>query len=111
MPRFVFFLDEIPKEATGKIQRIGMAERLGFSNLTQESIREYLPAKTPLEKKLVEIWSAVLGLDRVGIKDNYFLLGGNSISAAQIIARIDEALEIKKLEPVIFLHAPKQHLE
>jgi non-ribosomal peptide synthase protein (TIGR01720 family) len=46
---------------------------------------------TPAEQKLAEIWSAVLGIQRVGIHDNFFELGGDSILSIQVISRAKQA--------------------
>lgn len=109
VPRYTLFLDEIPKGTTGKIQRIGLSEKLGLSSINlekAESKTKYKPPSREIEKKLIEIWSEVLGVEQVGINDNYFQLGGDSILAGLIIAKISEEIGIKQIEPVIFLHAP-----
>jgi acyl carrier protein len=50
---------------------------------------EYAGPRTPTERKLTEIWSEELGMDTVGITDNYEDLGGDSLLAASIFARIE----------------------
>lgn len=45
------------------------------------------PAHTPLEKDIAEIWCAVLGIDDVGVHDDFFALGGHSLLATQVVAR------------------------
>uniref|UniRef100_UPI001641BD0D phosphopantetheine-binding protein n=1 Tax=Burkholderia gladioli TaxID=28095 RepID=UPI001641BD0D len=50
----------------------------------------YVEPRTPLEGAMAEIWTEVLGLDRVGAFDNFFELGGHSLLAAQLIARLRE---------------------
>jgi amino acid adenylation domain-containing protein len=51
----------------------------------------YVPPETPMEKKLAEIWAEALDLDRVGIHDNFFVLGGDSILSLRVIALAQEA--------------------
>ncbi|MFB2921067.1 AMP-binding protein [Aerosakkonema funiforme] len=106
VPRVVLFLDEIPKGPTGKLQRIGLAEKLGLtaSNPTADPV-EYAPPQTPIEMKLAEIWSQVLGSEKIGIYDNFFQLGGDSILAAQIVNRVREAWEVE-LSFLIFFQQP-----
>ncbi|MGH7834634.1 MAG: amino acid adenylation domain-containing protein, partial [Candidatus Binatia bacterium] len=94
VPHKVLILDEIPKNDAGKVQRMGLAETLGVKFSAPESDIEahYAPARTATEEKLAKIWSEVLGIDGVGIDDNFFALGGDSILASQIISRVNEVL-------------------
>lgn len=107
VPRVVLFVDEIPKGPTGKRQRIGLAEKLGLtaSAPTTESLAKYAPPRTPEEEKLVAIWSEVLGVEQVGIHDNFFQLGGDSILAAKMVNRIREAMHVE-LSFAIFFQQP-----
>lgn len=105
VPRVVLFVDEIPKGPTGKRQRIGLAEKLGLTASDPTATSEYVPPTTAIEKKLVEIWSEVLGVERVGINDNFFGLGGDSILAAQIVNRVRESLQVE-LSFLIFFEQP-----
>ncbi|MGE5341490.1 MAG: amino acid adenylation domain-containing protein [Candidatus Omnitrophota bacterium] len=56
-----------------------------------ETAHEYTPPRNEIETLLSEIWSGVLGAERVGITDNFFELGGDSIKAVQIAARLNDA--------------------
>ncbi|EMR74214.1 acyl-CoA synthetase (AMP-forming)/AMP-acid ligase II [Thaumarchaeota archaeon SCGC AB-539-E09] len=108
VPRQIIILDEIPKGPTGKIQRIGLADKLEL-NLDSDEYRkqvEYVPPRTEIEKKLIKIWSKVLGIEDIGIRDNYFRLGGDSISAGQITTYIRDLIVNQDLPLVMFLHAP-----
>ncbi|HEY9852112.1 MAG TPA: AMP-binding protein [Leptolyngbyaceae cyanobacterium] len=106
IPRVVLFLDEIPKGPTGKLQRIGLAEKLGLtaSNPTADLV-EYAPPQTINEIKLAEIWSQVLKIEKIGIHNNFFQLGGDSILAAQIVNRVREAWGVE-LSFLIFFQQP-----
>ena len=79
VPRVVLFVDEIPKGATGKRQRIGLAQKLGLTASDPTATSEYAPPTTAIEEKLVQIWSEVLGDEQVGLNYNFFGLGGDSI--------------------------------
>src|SRR5262249_16026622 len=85
IPRRVVFLPEIPKGPTGKVQRLGMAARLGLHAIDAPS---YVTPHTTLEYQLAELWAQVLGVERVGMADNFFDLGGNSLLATQTFAQI-----------------------
>nr|AFR69335.1 polyketide synthase SpiC2 [Pseudomonas sp. Q71576] len=50
----------------------------------------YIPARTALESQLAQIWSEILGYDTIGIKDDFFDLGGDSVATLQIVARARE---------------------
>jgi acyl-CoA synthetase (AMP-forming)/AMP-acid ligase II/thioesterase domain-containing protein len=109
VPRQVMIVNQIPKGSTGKIQRVGLAEKLGLTISVSEQFdlkTEYKAPSTSLEKKLTKIWSNVLEIDRIGVNDNFFQLGGQSIQARLIISRICETLQIERIPLAIFLYAP-----
>ena len=106
VPRVVLFLAEIPKGPTGKRQRIGLAEKLGLTASDPTASRpEYVAPRTRIEKNLVEIWSTILDVEGVGIYDNFFQLGGDSILAAQVINRIRDTIGVD-LSFLIFFEQP-----
>jgi acyl transferase domain-containing protein len=55
----------------------------------------YVAPADATENKIAEIWESLLGIDRVGIQDNFFDLGGHSLIAIQIISRLREAFSIE----------------
>jgi len=97
VPSLILFLTEIPKGATGKIQRIGLAARLGISDLASKTLtfKDYFPPTTPLETQLVEIWKDVLKFDSISINDNFLHLNGDSILAGLILNRIKEVIGVE----------------
>jgi len=98
VPRRVVFVDELPKGPTGKPQRIGLAKRLGITAANEPvpaSHAEYHEAATITERKLAEIWCTVLRAPRVGRLDDFFALGGDSILATQVVARVREVWRIE----------------
>jgi acyl-CoA synthetase (AMP-forming)/AMP-acid ligase II/acyl carrier protein len=108
VPGLVIIVDEIPKGPFGKLRRIGLAERLGIRESTQqshESQAEFVPPGTPQEALLAEIWARVLGVDRVGINDNFIQLGGDSILATQIISQVREVMQVE-LSAISLFEAP-----
>ena len=83
IPNKILVVDEIPKGPTGKIQRIGLAQKL--SGLLQNN---YTPPRTALETTLAEIFAEALDTSPIGVYDNFFSAGGDSLSGARVIARI-----------------------
>lgn len=97
VPRRIVIVDEIPKGPTGKIQRIGLSERLGLTVIppTPASIPgEFAPPGSEVEKKVAKMWCEVLGLTRVSVRDRFLDLGGDSILAAQLVSRICAVFDI-----------------
>lgn len=87
VPSRIIFVDEIPKGATGKLQRIGLA------NVFASQLRsEFVAPETPLEKQLATLWTNILGVEQIGIHDNFFALGGESLQAVALITEIETAI-------------------
>jgi hypothetical protein len=84
--RFVF-VDEIPEGPTGKPQRIELAVRL-----EDRLADSYSRPESPLEVELAGIWADVLNVNRIGRNDNFFALGGDSLSAARVLTRVNRLL-------------------
>ena len=96
IPGRVVFVEEIPKSATGKPQRLGFAQSLGhLLFLSEHGVREFLAPQTQAEKTLAAIWSEVLGIERIGVQDNFFALGGDSLRATLVISRVRQAFQIE----------------
>jgi acyl-CoA synthetase (AMP-forming)/AMP-acid ligase II/aryl carrier-like protein len=92
VPRKIVFLSEIPKGPTGKVQRIGLAEKLKpeLEALAAGSTAQRQPPLTATEQRLVALWQEVLNIGEVGIHDDFFLLGGDSLRGAQLLTRLRE---------------------
>jgi len=106
VPRRVLLLGELPKGPTGKLQRIGLAEKLGLCHedlAPAASTGADVAPRTDLEEVLAGIWAEVLGLERVGAEDDFFLAGGNSMLAAGLVARIEESLGIRLPLAMVFM--------
>jgi acyl-CoA synthetase (AMP-forming)/AMP-acid ligase II/aryl carrier-like protein len=90
VPARVLILSEIPQGPTGKIQRIGLAMKLGLvRERTAETPRpEYAKPSTEMEAALARIWEEVLGVAKIGGTDNFFHLGGDSLAATRVAARV-----------------------
>jgi oxalate---CoA ligase len=92
VPRQIVFVQAIPKGPTGKVQRIGLAERLK-SELEDFRTREAAgtsASRTPVESEILSIWQTVLSVDQIGVQDDFLALGGNSIQATRILTQVNE---------------------
>ncbi|MBA2350593.1 MAG: AMP-binding protein [Burkholderiales bacterium] len=83
VPSQVVIVPSIPKGATGKLQRIGLADKLS------EYLRETPTAPgNEIEQAVVDIFAEVLKIENFGVHDNFFALGGDSLRATQVMARV-----------------------
>ena len=85
LPRVLHYVDKIPRGAGGKLQRATLAEKFGSLSLETASRPAYLAAQTPVAKMLVAMWSKILMEENIGIDDDFFSLGGDSLKAASFI--------------------------
>jgi amino acid adenylation domain-containing protein/non-ribosomal peptide synthase protein (TIGR01720 family) len=87
-------LEQLPLTSSGKLDHKALKEP------EIKAQQQYTPARNALEQTLVDIWQDVLKQDRIGIDDNYFELGGDSILSIQIVARARQAgisLDLKQI--------------
>lgn len=92
LPRYLLVLDAIPKGATGKIRRKDLAKRLGIEADSIVAASDRTPPRNETERLLCALWRDVLRLDAVGIHSRFLDLGGDSILAAQLVARLRRSL-------------------
>jgi acyl-CoA synthetase (AMP-forming)/AMP-acid ligase II len=89
VPSQIVFVDAIPKGPTGKLQRIGLHEKL------LNSLRgEYVPPRTEMEGILLGLWQEVLTAKDLGVRDNFFGCGGDSLTASRLVARINSRFDL-----------------
>ncbi len=89
VPSRIVVVDEVPKGPTGKIQRIGLALKLAEALAVGHEEPE-----SDTERLVVRTISEVLGAGTVGRHDNFFLLGGDSLRAMQVLSRLQGALDL-----------------
>lgn len=77
-------LDGIPTNKHGKVDRRGLPDP---SSARPEIETPLVPPRTGTEEVLARIWAEVLGIDQIGVTDNFFDLGGDSIKAIRIVSR------------------------
>jgi acyl carrier protein len=90
VPSAFLSISSLPVTAQGKIDRAALLN----SNAERLSDTAYVEPRTIVEEELVKILAPLLKLDRVGVNDNFFLLGGHSLLGTQVIARVSETFGV-----------------
>ncbi len=91
VPAFVVVLDRLPLTPNGKVDR----KALPAPESTCLALQEYVAPRNDTEQALASIWAEVLGVDRVGIHDDFFDLGGHSLLAIQVANRVENAFDVR----------------
>ena len=97
IPSCFITLDALPLSANGKVSRKDLPEPPEHDL----SLEDYTPPRNELEARLAKLWEEALGVKRVGIRDNFFRLGGHSLIAAALViklrAELDADISIRNL--------------
>ncbi|WP_143318637.1 condensation domain-containing protein, partial [Clostridium sp. HBUAS56017] len=91
IPSYFIQIDKMPITSNGKIDRKLLpkpGEKINTGKVYEEATNE-------IEKKLVEIWQENLEVNKIGINDNFFDIGGDSLNAVRIIAEIHKSLNVE----------------
>jgi hypothetical protein len=91
IPDSFVFLDKFPRNYKGEVDY----RKLQLSAINGNREEEFVEPFTEIQIKLVVIWQEVLGINKIGIDDNFFSLGGNSLLAARIFTRINNHFHIQ----------------
>ncbi|HEX8719954.1 MAG TPA: amino acid adenylation domain-containing protein [Pyrinomonadaceae bacterium] len=90
LPSAFLLMDRLPRTISGKV------DRRALPPIAQKAGRgaDYLAPRTQVEEVLAGVWAQVLGVTRVGVRDNFFHLGGHSLMATQIASRMRNAFQV-----------------
>jgi amino acid adenylation domain-containing protein/non-ribosomal peptide synthase protein (TIGR01720 family)/FkbM family methyltransferase len=88
LPAAFMLIDALPLTANGKLDRKALPAP---EPLRPDREHSFVAPRTPVETVLARIWADVLRLKRVGVNDNFFALGGDSILGIQVVARANQA--------------------
>ncbi len=103
IPAYFTLLEKIPLTANSKIDTKALPAPIIKSD------EEYSAPRNDIEKKMVEVWEIVLGVSTIGINDNFFAIGGDSIKTIQIASRLNTFGYKMELRD-IFLYPTISHL-
>ncbi|HEX8852423.1 MAG TPA: phosphopantetheine-binding protein, partial [Pyrinomonadaceae bacterium] len=92
IPSAFVLLDEMPLTPNGKVDRRALSDIEPGSTTAEES---YVAPRTETEEVIASLWGEVLGLSRVGVRSDFFTLGGHSLRATQIISRLHRAFGVE----------------
>ena len=95
VPSAMVVLDEFPLNSSGKLDRKALPSPVFEA-------REFRAPQTTVEQVVASVFSEVLGVERVGLDDDFFALGGNSLIATQVVARLGAALDTRVPVRVLF---------
>jgi acyl-CoA synthetase (AMP-forming)/AMP-acid ligase II/thioesterase domain-containing protein/acyl carrier protein len=90
IPQHIFVVPQLPKGATGKVSRSELSEAMAHR------IRNLAPPESPLEFQILDIWQLLLHRDDIGIDDDFFELGGDSLLAVEMVLEV-EAVARRKI--------------
>ncbi|MBF6166035.1 amino acid adenylation domain-containing protein [Streptomyces gardneri] len=88
IPSAVVALAELPLNTSGKLDRRALPEPVFEAE-------EFRAPRTPVEQAIAQVFADLLGVDRAGLDDDFFALGGNSLLATRAVARVNEALNAR----------------
>lgn len=106
VPSAVVALAEIPRTPSGKLA----ADRLPAPPRASADRARRTPPRDDLERTLCGLWQQLLGLDEVGIEDDFFLLGGHSLLAVQLVHRIEQECAVAMSVSVLFPSATPERV-
>ncbi len=95
VPAHFIQLEKMPLTPSGKTDKKYLKDLQNLEIQKYISEVEYVAPETDTQKILVDIWAEVLKVEKIGIKDNFFNLGGNSINGLRIIVQVQKAFNIK----------------
>ncbi|EJV87817.1 non-ribosomal peptide synthetase family protein [Bacillus cereus] len=91
IPSYFMQIQDIPVTANGKIDR----ESLPLANSKINTVAEYVEPRNDIEEKIAEVWKIVLGARNIGIYDNFFSVGGDSLKAIRAASMLSERFHIE----------------
>lgn len=92
VPGVFVILDSLPLTPNGKVDRQNLPDG---DRIRPDLEKTFVAPRNPIEEKLASIWAKLLGIEPIGINDNFFNLGGHSLIAAQMLSRIRDSFQVE----------------
>jgi amino acid adenylation domain-containing protein len=99
IPSVFIFLDSLPLTVNGKVDRNALPES---SRARPALDNEFIAPRDPIEVALTRLWNEILEIDEIGVLDNHFDLGGNSLTAMQVCAHVGKQFGVAPSLPQFF---------
>ncbi len=91
VPSAILWLDDFPRTPNGKIDRKNLPEP---ESIPSHSEVGYVAPQTETEEKIHALWSEILGLTNISVRDDFFRLGGHSLLIIQLVSSLRQAFEL-----------------
>ncbi|MGM9979480.1 MAG: amino acid adenylation domain-containing protein [Clostridium sp.] len=90
IPAFFVKIDKMPRNINGKVDKSSLPDPVPTLDLKVE----YVAPRNIEESMIINVWEEVLGINNIGINNNFFDLGGNSIKAIQVVSKLKETFDV-----------------
>mgnify|MGYP001106864068 CR=1 FL=1 len=101
VPSVFVMLGALPLTPNGKVDR----KKMPNPNINNQANTEYVVPRTEIEQHIAKVWQDVLGIEKVGIYNNFFEVGGNSLLLVQVSSKLQELFQME-LQVVELLKYP-----
>ncbi|MET0646275.1 MAG: amino acid adenylation domain-containing protein [Pyrinomonadaceae bacterium] len=92
LPGIFVHLKKLPLSLNGKINYRALPS---LEEIRRQDRRTFVAPRTPAEQQVAAVWAEVLGIERVGVHDNFFEIGGHSLLATRVTTRLREAFRVE----------------
>jgi amino acid adenylation domain-containing protein len=107
VPSYYVQLPELPLNNNGKVDKKKLPPPEGADMVSEA---EYMEPRNETERKLVLIWQEILGREKIGIKDNFFTIGGHSLKATRMVSFIRRDFEVTLNLAALFSNPTIEHI-
>ncbi|MEY2932531.1 MAG: hypothetical protein RL033_3280, partial [Pseudomonadota bacterium] len=98
------WLSALPLTLNGKVDRARLPRIDALAASGVGGQRQHAPSRTPTEQRLLQIWKEVLSVEELGVEDDFFQIGGHSLRATRVVARVRAAFDLSLPLAYLFDH-------